>query len=56
VNPECEVVGISINTSNLGEDEAKAYLKEVEQRMKLPAVDPFRHGAGRLVDALENIE
>ena len=56
VNPECKVVGISINTSNLGEDEAKAYLKEVEQRMKLPAVDPFRHGAGRLVDALENIE
>jgi uncharacterized NAD-dependent epimerase/dehydratase family protein len=56
VNTKCEVVGISINTSNLSEDKAKAYLKEVEERMELPTVDPFSHGAGRLVDALESIE
>jgi len=51
-NPACRVVGISVNTANMGEDEAQAYLAEVEGRMGLPAVDPFRYGAGRLVDAL----
>ncbi|MCR9067918.1 MAG: DUF1611 domain-containing protein [Rhodobacteraceae bacterium] len=51
-NPACRVVGISVNTANMGEDEAPAYLAEVEGRMGLPAVDPFRYGAGRLVDAL----
>lgn len=52
-NPACQVVGVSINTSGLGEDEALSYLDEVEKRMGLPAADPFRQGAGRLVDALE---
>ena len=52
VNPACQVVGISVNTKALSEDEANAYLAEVEARMGLPAVDPFRHGAGRLVDAI----
>jgi len=51
-NPACQVVGISVNTQHLSEDEAFGYLAEVEARMGLPAVDPFRHGAGRLVDAL----
>ncbi|PQO24793.1 DUF1611 domain-containing protein [Rhodobacteraceae bacterium WD3A24] len=54
-NPGCKVVGISVNTAALGEDEARAYLEEVEGRMGLPAVDPFRHGAARLVDALEAV-
>ena len=44
---------MSINTSGLGEDEALSYLEQVERRMGLPAADPFRQGAGRLVDALE---
>ncbi len=52
-NPNCQVVGISVNTQHLTEDEANAYLAEVEERMGLPAVDPFRHGAARLVDALD---
>ena len=52
-NPDCQVVGVSVNTQHLSEDEANACLKEIEDRMGLPAVDPFRHGAGRLVDALE---
>lgn len=51
-NPDCKVVGISINTQHLGEDEAKAYCAEVEARMGLPTVDPYRHGAGRLAEAL----
>lgn len=52
VNPACEAVGISINTSGLPEEKARAYLEEVEARMGLPAVDPFREGAERLVAAL----
>ncbi|WP_163848550.1 N-acetyltransferase DgcN [Pseudooceanicola aestuarii] len=54
-NPACKVVGISVNTQHMGEDEAVAYLQEVEDRIGLPAVDPFRHGAGRLVDALAEV-
>ncbi|MCT4609661.1 MAG: DUF1611 domain-containing protein [Pelagimonas sp.] len=52
-NPACQVVGISVNTQHLSDDEAKAYCAKVEAEMGLPTVDPFRHGAGRLVDALE---
>ena len=51
-NPACEVVGISVNTQHMSEDEATAYMAEVEARMGLPTVDPFRNGAERLVDAL----
>ncbi|WP_377508957.1 N-acetyltransferase DgcN [Octadecabacter sp. R77987] len=51
-NPACQVVGISVNTQHLSEADAMAYLAEVETRMGLPAVDPFRQGAARLVDAL----
>lgn len=54
-NPDCVVAGISVNTQHLSEDEAKTYLAEVEDRMGLPTVDPYRFGAGRLVDALEAI-
>ena len=54
-NAEAQVVGISINTAAFGDDEALAYLAEVEKRMGLPAVDPFRQGAARLCDALEAI-
>ncbi|HCI99730.1 MAG TPA: DUF1611 domain-containing protein, partial [Sulfitobacter sp.] len=51
-NAGCQVVGISINTQHLSEAEADAYLAEVEQRLGLPAVDPFRQGAARLAEAL----
>ncbi len=51
-NPACVVVGISVNTAAMGEDEALSYLEATEKRMGLPTADPFRQGAGRLVDAL----
>jgi uncharacterized NAD-dependent epimerase/dehydratase family protein len=51
-NPDCIVIGCSINTAAMGEDEALAYCAEVEARLGLPTVDPFRHGAARLVDAM----
>lgn len=52
VNPDVRVTGISVNTAALGEAEAKDCLAEIEDRMGLPTVDPFRDGAARLVDAL----
>ena len=52
VNPGCEAIGISLNTSAMPEEEAIAYMEKVEERMGLPTVDPFRQGAARLVDAL----
>jgi uncharacterized NAD-dependent epimerase/dehydratase family protein len=55
VNPACQVVGVSINTVALSDQEALDYCAAVEARMGLPTVDPFRHGAGRLVDALDAI-
>ncbi|MFY0623075.1 MAG: DUF1611 domain-containing protein [Pelagimonas sp.] len=51
-NPACQVVGYSINTQNMSEDEARAYCDKVEADLGLPATDPFRFGAGKLVDAL----
>ena len=54
-NPDCQVVGISVNTQHMSAGEATAYLAEVEERMELPTVDPIRIGAGRLVDALAAI-
>ena len=54
-NPDCVVVGISVNTQHMSEEEAVAYLGRVESEMGLPAVDPFRHGAARLVEALANL-
>lgn len=54
-NPDCQVVGISVNTQHLSEDDAVAYLAQVEARMGLPAVDPFRQGAARLAEALDAI-
>jgi uncharacterized NAD-dependent epimerase/dehydratase family protein len=52
VNPDCQVVGVSINTAALPEDAALALLAETEASLGLPTVDPFRQGAGRLVAAL----
>ena len=52
VNPDCTVVGVSVNTAALDDDGARACLAEIEDRMGLPTVDPYRQGADRLVDAL----
>ncbi|WP_370399958.1 N-acetyltransferase DgcN [Sulfitobacter sp. JB4-11] len=51
-NPHCKVIGVSVNTQHLSQDEAEAYLAEVEAEMGLPAVDPFRQGAERLAEAI----
>lgn len=54
-NPDCKVVGISVNTQHLSDADARAYLSKVEAEMGLPATDPFRYGADKLVDALAEV-
>lgn len=51
-NPECRVVGLSINTSEMSEAEGRDALQAAEDEAGLPAVDAFKDGAGRLVDLL----
>ena len=53
VNPDVRVAGISVNTAALAAHEARKCLEEIETRMGLPTIDPFRDDAGRLVDALD---
>ena len=52
VNPEVRVTGVAINTAGLDGGGGARPLAETEARLGLPTVDPFRQGAGRLVDAL----
>lgn len=52
VNPDCFVAGVSMNTKALDEAAARDCLKEIEDRLGLPVTDPYRFGAGPLVDAL----
>lgn len=54
-NPDCRVVGVSLNTKALGDEDAARLCEEIEDRLGLPTTDPFRHGAGRLVDALQEL-
>ncbi len=51
-NPDIRCIGVSVNTSALSDAEADKLLQELEAKLGLPCVDAFRHGAGRLVDAL----
>ena len=46
------VAAIALNTRNLDEDAARAAIEAAEAETGLPADDPVRFGAARLVDAL----
>ena len=46
------VAAIALNTSALGEEEARAAVAAAEEETGLPADDPVRFGAGKLVDAV----
>lgn len=51
-NPGIRCVGIAINTSALGEVEARAVIDKAAADHGLPASDPVRFGAGPIVDRL----
>jgi uncharacterized NAD-dependent epimerase/dehydratase family protein len=48
------VVAISLNTSTVGEAEAKAAIADAEAETGLPVDDPVRFGAGKLLEAVLN--
>ena len=54
VNKNVKVIGVSVNTSNMENEKALEYLKQVEEEMKLPTVDPVLTGTSRLVEELYN--
>ena len=51
-NPDARFVGVAVNTSRLGEQEADEYLKRTEQALGLVTVDPLRNGVARIIDQL----
>lgn len=54
-NPEIQCVGISVNTSSLGEEEAKKYLAQLAQEHGLPATDPMRFGMAEIAAAVRGL-
>lgn len=53
-NPNASFVGASINTAALDDAEAQTCLDEIQERLGLPCVDPFRMGADRIASVLIN--
>jgi uncharacterized NAD-dependent epimerase/dehydratase family protein len=49
----CRVIGISLNTQELTDEEAQAEIERVEKETGLPAIDPVRFGCDKLMEALE---
>jgi uncharacterized NAD-dependent epimerase/dehydratase family protein len=49
-----KVACIALNTSPVSEQEARAAIAEAEEETGLPADDPVRFGAGKLLDAVLN--
>jgi uncharacterized NAD-dependent epimerase/dehydratase family protein len=51
-NPAVRCVGISVNTAGLDAAAARDYLRQTEDRLALPCIDPVRTGVGAIVDRL----
>ena len=51
-NPNARFIGVAVNTSKLGEQEADTYLKQTEEKLGLVTVDPLRDGVARIVDQM----
>lgn len=54
-NKDVRLVGISVNSSHLSDEEARASMAPLEDAHGVPVVDPVRTGVARLVDHLEKI-
>ena len=54
-NPAVRCVGISVNTSSLGDDERRDYLANMADEFGLPCVDPVATGVGPIVDHINAI-
>lgn len=52
-NPAARVIGISINTSTLPENEREVFLSQLSKKSRLPCVDPLLFGVAPLLEALQ---
>ena len=52
-NPDCKMLGVSVNTAALSEASAKRYLSEISDRLGLPCLDVMRGGADAFLDHLD---
>ena len=52
-NPDCKMLGVSVNTAALSEARAKSYLSEISDRLGLPCLDVMRGGAEAFLDHLD---
>ena len=52
VSPDPRFAGVSINTSDLGPEEARALLEKNEAELGLPCIDPARGGVERILDTM----
>ena len=52
-NPDCKMLGVSVNTAALSEANAKSYLSETSDRLGLPCLDVMRGGADAFLDYLD---
>ena len=52
-NPDCKMLGVSVNTVALSEASAKSYLSEISDRLGLPCLDVMRGGADAFLDHLD---
>jgi uncharacterized NAD-dependent epimerase/dehydratase family protein len=50
-----KVAAVALNTAAVSDDEARAAITAAEEETGLPADDPVRFGAGKLVDAVLNL-
>jgi uncharacterized NAD-dependent epimerase/dehydratase family protein len=51
-----KVAAIALNTSKVAEDEARRAIAAAEEETALPADDPVRFGARRLLEAVINTD
>jgi len=51
-NPDVRFVAAAVNTSQMEDAAVEPYLRSLEEEFDMPAVDPVRHGVGRIVDRL----
>jgi uncharacterized NAD-dependent epimerase/dehydratase family protein len=52
-NPGVRFVGVSLNTSRMGEAEAEEILKSTSLALSLPCIDPIRTGVDPIAEALD---
>lgn len=53
-SPQVRIAGIALNTSALGEEEARALCVRIEDELALPCTDPYRMGVDAIVDEVLN--